>query len=86
MLTRGCVLPLTQVGDLEYTKFLDSTLNSRRIIYLGSGVRDNASEAGWNYGIGDAVPQIPPTCGESMPGRSEAHTLGLAACLVVEFE
>ena len=59
-----------QVGDEEFTCYAGRNLNMRRIVYLGSGQRDNVEETGrWSYGIGDAIPLLPLACaGLSLSG------------------
>ena len=58
------------MGDVEFTEWADRHINSRRVIYVGSGQTDFAGAGGLKYGIGDMIPQMPIACkGYNMTGK-----------------
>lgn len=63
-------------GDVEFTDWADRYINSRRIMYMGSGQSDFAEENGLKYGIGDMIPQMPVACkGYNLTGKSSYSPL-----------
>ena len=59
---RSILFSLIQVGDAEFTAYVDRHVNSRRIMYVGSGQTDFDGAGGLKYGIGDMIPQMPMAC------------------------
>jgi hypothetical protein len=74
-----------QVGDAEFTCFVASNVNMRRVAYVGSGQRNDVREERlFAYGIGDLVPLLPLACPNLLlPGESQFLLLPLPPLFVL---